>query len=91
MLKHQPHELRHLEHLCPAAVPYAMVEAHEGQAKANHDQTVARLAERGGLSVAEMLAVLEDRPWSSREHPKRTDVACLPELLRLVAAHLEAE
>lgn len=46
-------------------VPFAMVLEHEGQCLKNHSQTVNRLAERGGLGWAELLAVLEDRPWSN--------------------------
>ncbi len=44
-------------------VPWGMMEPHERQADYNHSQTLKRLAERGGLSCCEMLAVLEDRPW----------------------------
>lgn len=41
-------------------VPWAFVAEHERQAQANHYQTVKRLAERGGLSWCEMLAVVMD-------------------------------
>lgn len=47
-----------------ALVPWGLVASHEGQAKANHYQTLERLNERGGLSYCEMLAVLEDRAYS---------------------------
>lgn len=46
-------------------VPWDFVAAHERQAQSNHYQTVKRLAERGGLSWRELLAVVEDRKWSS--------------------------
>lgn len=46
-----------------ASVPFALVKAHEKQALENHGQTVERLAERQGLSICELAAVLEDRPW----------------------------
>lgn len=42
------------------SVPWAMVALHETQAQRNHGQTVLRLHERGGLSAAELVAVLED-------------------------------
>jgi len=44
-------------------IPWAMLEPHEDQAIKNHSQSLNRLAERGGLSTHEALAVLEDRPW----------------------------
>lgn len=37
-----------------------MVAQHEKQAKANHDQSLEQLAERGGLSITELAAVLAD-------------------------------
>lgn len=46
-------------------IPFALIAPHERQAQKNHRQTLARLAERGGLSPSEALAVLEDR----RRHP----------------------
>lgn len=45
------------------AIPWSMLAPHEKQALRNHDQTLAGLASRGGLSPCEALAVLEDRPW----------------------------
>ena len=46
----------------PASVPWSVVAPHEAQAKRNHDQTLERLAERGGLSPEEMWGVCNDRP-----------------------------
>ena len=48
---------------CPPSVPWILVEPHEKQAKANHYQTLARLAQRGGLSPIELLAVLHDQDY----------------------------
>lgn len=48
-------------------IPYAVIESHEEQAIINHGQTFQRLAERGGLSYSEALAVLEDRRWTDVE------------------------
>jgi hypothetical protein len=45
------------------SVPWDMLAHHAAQAWANHHQTLERLAERGGLGLGEMVAVLEDRPW----------------------------
>jgi hypothetical protein len=43
-------------------VPWDLLAPHEAQADRNHQQTLERLAERGGLSAREALAVVEDRP-----------------------------
>lgn len=40
------------------AVPWAMLAPHEGQALANHHQTLEELTQRGGLGTSEMLAVM---------------------------------
>lgn len=45
------------------SVDWAMIALHELQAKYNHDQTLKRLAERGGLDPSEAIAVLRDRNW----------------------------
>lgn len=46
-------------------IPWAALAPHEQQAQKNHSQSLARLAERGGLSWGEAHAVLTGRPWSS--------------------------
>lgn len=49
----------------PDSLPWEFLEPHERQALRNHGgQTLARLAERGGLGVCEALAVVEGRAWS---------------------------
>jgi hypothetical protein len=47
----------------PTALPWPLVAAHENQALINHGQSIAELAENGGIEWSEMVAVLEDRPW----------------------------
>jgi len=44
-------------------VPWDFIAPHERQAHRNHYQSLKRLAERGGLSVCEALAVVEGRQW----------------------------
>jgi hypothetical protein len=61
--------LRGLE--CPASVPWALVEPHAARARLNHDQSLERLAERGGLSPAELWCVVNDRHW--RESPSEPE------------------
>lgn len=46
-----------------AGVPWDMVASHEKQALANHDQTLAVLASRGGLDWCELEAVMAGRQW----------------------------
>lgn len=48
---------------CPKSIPWAAIEPHEAQALRNHDQTLARLAERGGLDPVEAAAVLDGVAW----------------------------
>lgn len=44
-------------------LPWEAILPHEAQAKKNHGQSLERLAERGGLSACEAIAILEDRDW----------------------------
>lgn len=44
-------------------IPWEAIAPHDGQALKNHSQSLVRLAERGGLSPDEAVAVLEDRDW----------------------------
>lgn len=46
------------------SIPWDVIAPHEAQARRNHgQQTLSRLAERGGLSPCEAIAVLEDRDY----------------------------
>jgi hypothetical protein len=66
-------------------VPWQMLAPHEPQAYSNHTQTLQRLAERGGLSWAEVLCVLESRSWG---HDRElTDEQAKPKVLALVAEY----
>jgi hypothetical protein len=49
----------------PRDVPWSLLAPHEQRALDNHDQTLERLAERGGLAPCEMLAIIENRRWRS--------------------------
>lgn len=53
-----------------AGVAWDLVAKHEEQAMRNHYQTLERLAERGGLSLSELAAVLEDRRWRNMSVPE---------------------
>ncbi len=59
-----PYETRNVASRLPHFVPWEFMHPHERQARENHGgQTLARLSERGGLSVCEAVAVLRDRDW----------------------------
>jgi hypothetical protein len=47
----------------PRSIPWAAIAPHGERAVKNHDQTLERLASRGGLSPVEILMVMTERPW----------------------------
>ena len=79
LLSHRP---RQQQYSCPRSVPWSLLAPHEEQAQVNHDQSLERLAQRGGLDPTEMVAILEDRKWMSMEFPEAVD-----RLNALVLAH----
>jgi hypothetical protein len=73
---------------CPRSVPWSLLAPHEEQALNNHDQSLAKLASRGGLGVSEMLAVIEHRGLRTIGAETAEQVA---QLNALVAAHLASQ
>lgn len=69
------------------SVPFALLLPFEAQAKRNHYQTLERLAERGGLSWVELVAIVEGwnlhecdmgrKPWPAKDDAKRRVLAAL--------------
>ena len=49
-------------------IPRGLLLVHEGQAWENHGQSLTQLAQRGGLSWAEALAIIEGKNWRDAEH-----------------------
>ena len=47
-------------------IPWEMIAPHAATAMRNHDQTLERLAQRGGLCPMEAVAVLQDMPYRER-------------------------
>ena len=45
------------------SIPWRVIAPHEAQARINHDQSLERLAQRGGLSPMEAHFVLADQRW----------------------------
>ena len=54
------------------AIPWELLAPHEAQAQRNHSQTLRRLAERGGLSPAEAVAVIDGCDWGAIDNGKST-------------------
>jgi len=82
-----PHRFRQTNPDYPTSVPWSFIEPGRAQAKRNHDQTLERLAERGGLAPGEMRCALEgrrlfDEPWT--EERIAHDAAWLLEALAKV-------
>lgn len=69
------------------AVPWEMMAPHERQADLNHSQTLKRLAERGGLSPTEAIAVIEGKRW--RDLRGMTDTQAHRRLHEYVQQHLD--
>ena len=57
-----------------ASVPWEFIASHEAPAQRNHAQTLKGLAERGGLSAKEMLAVVTGQGGGARDPSCRGDV-----------------
>ncbi len=52
-------------------IPRGLLIPHESQAWANHGQSLSQLAQRGGLSWVEALAIIEDKKWRDVEHDEK--------------------
>lgn len=58
-----------------ATIDLQLVKDHGSQAQSNHGQTVARLAQRGGLSWCELYAVLHNQRWQKMDENEAI-IAC---------------
>jgi hypothetical protein len=54
------------------SVPWSLIAPYEHQAQKNHRQTLKRLAERGGLSICEAMAVMSSARYENRPIAKPT-------------------
>ena len=54
---------RSIWHGVPDSISWDLISPHEQQARANHGRSLEVLAEQGGLSPYELLAVLLDQPF----------------------------
>ena len=79
----RPSELAEWRRLsCPKTVPWSLLASNERRAQLNHGQSLETLAERGGLSPAEIMCVIEDRKLFP---VTETDAEAVPRLLVLLA------
>lgn len=53
----------------PTSIPWDLVEPHRAMAMRNHDQTLERLAERGGLSPEEFYMIANGLRWGVNGTP----------------------
>ena len=67
-------------------IPWDMLLPHEQQAQKNHYQTLGQLAEQGGLTPDEVVAILEDRSYYVMD--ELTAIERLAKLIRLATARL---
>lgn len=49
----------------PGSIPWDLIEPFDARAKKNHDQTLERLNERGGIDPVEAYLIMNDLPLSS--------------------------
>lgn len=56
------------KHLPQMFIPWELIRPHDSQAKENHGgQDLLRLAQRGGLSRCEAIAIILDKKWSEMD------------------------
>lgn len=78
---------------CPSSIPWDAIEPYEGHAQANHQQTLQRLSERGGLSPIEAYMVMTGRRWKGETFTKEYEIEACAFLDKLVRdrGELQAE
>ena len=78
-------DLRH-ENNVPYWLPFSAVEKWAERIRANHDQTVERLDERGGLSPAELWCAAHDKSLRAILDKEIDDIKALPWLRAIAEA-----
>lgn len=69
----------------PDGIPWVVMVPHEQQARKNHSQSLERLAERGGLSAKEMMAVIWDVDY---DQLPMTETKAVEELKRFLTCEM---
>lgn len=76
----RPSERQEFPH-CPKSVPWKYVEKFQNRAQLNHQQTLERLAERGGLAPNQLLALLHDSPLLGTRYQTMTTKTAVNDLI----------
>jgi hypothetical protein len=58
---------------CPSSIPWEVIAPYEGHALANHQQSLERLAQRGGLDPVEAYFVMTGRRWKGETVSKEVE------------------
>lgn len=69
------------------SIPWAAIVPHEPQAIKNHSQSLERLAQRGGLSPQEAIAVISGLGYG--DLPQIDDAEAVAKLTQIVGDHLQ--
>ena len=69
---------------CPEYVPWALISKHKFTLNISHQSDMLQLVERGGLGIAELVRLLEDK-LNVRHVPGMSDLELVPHLLELLA------
>ncbi len=69
--RYDPYPILESERSPKQYIPRGLLSPHEKQAWRNHGQSLSKLAQRGGLSWAEALAIIEDKKLRDAEHDEK--------------------
>ncbi len=72
-------------------IPWAMIAPFSKRAKRNHSQSLETLADRGGLSPSEAIAVLDERNLFSGDHSLAGQRESTKRLHEMIAQFLDEE
>lgn len=75
----------------PKEIPWAFIAQYERRAQSNHDQTLARLAERGGLDWTELYWCVMGLPYGVTRREEKFDRENADGVLSAVAVWREAQ
>ena len=60
----------------PSTIPWELIEPFREQAMRNHNQSLEKLASRGGLCVVELYYVMHSKKWPGASHTISFEDAC---------------
>jgi hypothetical protein len=72
----RPYELRNVADAVPAYIPWEFIRPYDDEAKGKHGgQSLSRLSNRGGLSIKEVICIIEHRGWYDVDRLTRDECA----------------